>query len=274
MLAFQPAIKWSGSKRRQSKEIIGYFPEQIDIYYEPFLGGGSVLRRLIESGINVNEYVASDINQDLINFWIELKNNPEKLIKEYKAMWNELNSFDDTDDRKKYYYKVRDRYNKNKSVYDFQFLIRTCINGLIRYNSKGEFNSPFHFSRKGINPERYKKIILEWHSIINKKNVRFVCQDYRNVKTDKDDFLYLDPPYASTSSMYYGKLNYSEFWDWLRSQSCDYILSFNGISGDDDNTYEVPKDLYKNHIYLKAEISGFKKLHKKQEYVKESLYIK
>ena len=36
---FQPVIKWSGSKRSQSSEIIKYFPKEIDTYYEPFCGG-------------------------------------------------------------------------------------------------------------------------------------------------------------------------------------------------------------------------------------------
>lgn len=37
-----PCIKWSGSKRSQAEEIIKHFPEFIDTYYEPFVGGASV----------------------------------------------------------------------------------------------------------------------------------------------------------------------------------------------------------------------------------------
>lgn len=36
---FEPAIKWYGSKRSQAFEILGYFPYEIDTYYEPFCGG-------------------------------------------------------------------------------------------------------------------------------------------------------------------------------------------------------------------------------------------
>lgn len=43
---FEPVIKWSGSKRSQAKNILTYFPKEIDVYYEPFCGGASVLRRL------------------------------------------------------------------------------------------------------------------------------------------------------------------------------------------------------------------------------------
>jgi site-specific DNA-adenine methylase len=37
-----PFVKWTGSKRLLSDEILQYFSENINIYYEPFLGGGSV----------------------------------------------------------------------------------------------------------------------------------------------------------------------------------------------------------------------------------------
>ena len=35
---FQPIVKWTGTKRLQSNEIIKYFPEYIDTYYEPQKG--------------------------------------------------------------------------------------------------------------------------------------------------------------------------------------------------------------------------------------------
>ncbi len=54
----QPLIKYSGSKRLLASQIISYFPKQIDIYYEPFLGGGSVFLSLLQNNeIKVKKFI-------------------------------------------------------------------------------------------------------------------------------------------------------------------------------------------------------------------------
>lgn len=270
----QPVIKWSGSKRSQATQIVSYFPKKIDTYYEPFVGGASVLFQLLHSDVKVKKYICSDINEELIQLWNIIKQSPSTLLENYTVRWLELNKDNDLSRKKDYYYMIREKYNNTKDIFDFYFLTRTCVNGLIRYNSKGEFNSAFHTTRKGIEPKRLEGIIKYWSKKLNKHNVQFIVQDYKSVTPNKNDFVYLDPPYANTDSMYYGKLNYEEFWEWLRSLKCGYLLSFDGISGNDNMTYDVPKDLYDKHVYIYNGISGFKKLSKKQEYVKESLYIK
>ena len=273
-MKFQPVIKWSGSKRSQSEEIIKRFPKKINTYYEPFVGGGSVLFQLMNSDIKVKEYICSDINQDLINLWFEIKSNPESLCDDYKLKWTKLNEINDIENKKEYYYKIRENFNMKRSPNDFMFLSRTCANGLIRFNSKNEFNTSFHFSRPGINPDKLKNIIKQWSDLLNKNDVTFIQQDYKNVASLKDDLIYLDPPYANTKGMYYGQIDYNELWNWLRTQEGNYILSFDGKTNNKDLTYEVPEDIYSKHEYIYSGISGFGKIHKKQEYVSESLYIK
>jgi DNA adenine methylase len=274
-IIFEPAVKWSGSKRSQSSAIIEYFPKNIDTYYEPFVGGGSIMFELIHSDIKFKNIICSDINKDLIDLWNEIKFNFEKLVESYEEMWLELNKDDNGIRRKEYYNYIRERFNKNRSPVDFLFVNRTTTNGLIRYNKKGDFNNSFHFSRKGIQPDNLLKILNYWSSSLIEKNVLFIHQDYKSIVTKSNDFMYLDPPYFNTKGMYFGTINYSDLWSFLEEQPCNYLLSFDGKQGDLDKTASVPSHLYKQHIYIESGVSSFKRLTSREvQMVQESLYIK
>lgn len=145
---YEPAIKWVGSKRSQAEEILKYFPKEIDVYYEPFCGGASILCRLLSSDIKVNKYVCSDINNDLIGLWVAIRDRPREVMEHYEKLWLELNKDEDIVRKKKYYFSIRERLNKEHNPLDFMFIMRTVINGMPRYNGKGEFNSAFHITRK------------------------------------------------------------------------------------------------------------------------------
>jgi DNA adenine methylase len=273
---FEPAVKWSGSKRSQAEEIIKLFPKEIDTYYEPFCGGCSVLRRLFSSDIKVNKYICSDLNGDLINLWNLIKEEPIELYEHYQKLWNELNKDDNKDRKRSYFNEVRDKYNKEHDAKDFLFIMRTTTNGMPRYNKNGEFNNSFHITRNGIIPETLKGILLEWSELLISNNVKFICRDFREVNSKENDILYLDPPYFNTKGMYFGKIDFDLFFNWLRGQKGKYYLSFDGKSGEVDNTYKVPEDLYTEHKYLLSGNSSFKRTigKDKNAIVQESLYIK
>lgn len=277
---FEPIIKWSGSKRSQASSILEYFPKEIDTYYEPFCGGCSLLRRLLDEvekgNISVKHFICSDINSDLISLWNEIKKNPNDLIDGYTKHWTELNKDDDKNRKRAYFESVRDSFNTSKSPLDFLFIMRTTTNGMPRYNKSGQFNNSFHITRDGIKPETLKKILLDWNKILNKYDVEFRCCSYLTLHSSEKDVVYLDPPYANTKGMYYGKINYEELWNWLRTQDGLYYLSFDGKSGNVDNTYSVPEDVYTKHEYIKSGNSSFKRVigNSKDSIVYESLYLK
>ena len=275
-MKFQPVIKWSGSKRSQSEEIIKYFPKEIDTYYEPFCGGCSVLFQLLHSDIKVKNYVCSDKNKGLIDLWNLIKVNPKLVSDSYSIMWNELNIDDNKERKKQYFYMVRERYNNKHNPTDFMFIMRTTTNGMPRYNNNGDFNNSFHVTRNGILPNKLEKIIYQWSEVLNKNNVKFINQEYNNILTKENDFIYLDPPYANTKGMYYGTIDYNILWDWLKQQSCKYILSFDGKTNNEDMTQNVPTNIYSKHIYLNNGNSSFRRVigNSNDTIVKESLYIK
>lgn len=263
----QPVIKWSGSKRSQAETIFSYFPASFDTYYEPFVGGGSILYM-----VNPNRGICGDICSPLIELWKEIRDNPAALADGYAERWERLQKEGYT-----VYYDIRDEYNRNKSPYDLLFLSRTCVNGLIRFNDKGEFNNSLHYSRKGINPETLRFIIHEWSARIQKTD--FFADDYvfSTTSAKEGDVIYLDPPYLHTKGRYFGNIDYDRFWAFLENlnqRGVKYLLSFDGMRGNEDYTVNLPKELYKRHVLLQSGNSTFKKvIDKETEKVLESLYL-
>ena len=122
-------IKWTGTKRSQAKDIVQYFPKNINTYFESFAGSCSILWEVLNtSDIKVEYYICSDINENLINLWNNIKDNPYKLSSDYRNLWNDLNNKNEKD-RNNYWYKIRDQFNKFKDPSIFLFLNRTCYNG-------------------------------------------------------------------------------------------------------------------------------------------------
>ena len=70
------------------------------------------------------------------------------------------------------------------------------------------------------------------------------------------------------------EIDTNNFFDYLRSLKCKYIFNFNGKRSTEDNTYNVPNDIYTKHIYLQSGNSGFKKLQNTIDKVQESMYTK
>ena len=183
MKPLQPVIKWSGSKRTVA-ERLGEFFLPAKTYYEPFVGGGSMMPfAKSERGR------ASDIIPELIALWNEIKANPGVVSEEYGKRWNRLQ-----DEGFQVFYEVRDTFNRTKNPMDFLFLTRTCLNGMIRYNSAGEFNNSLHLTRPGIEPARLATIINQWNRYIRK--FEFYNVDYRECLSDvkSGDFVFLAPP--------------------------------------------------------------------------------
>ena len=138
-------IKWTGSKQRQAKSIVAEFPRKIATYYEPFLGGGSVLYWLLGSDIKVERFEVSDACEPLIALWQVVYDNPEELIEEYAKNWRLLQVYGAA-----FYHEVRQAFNDSKNPHLFFFLLRTCRFGHVRFNQAGEFNGGFHPANLGM----------------------------------------------------------------------------------------------------------------------------
>lgn len=260
-------IKWTGSKRLQATEIQEYIPKVFSRYLEPFLGGGSILFNNTS-----HESLVNDVYSPLIQIWKFVKEKPDYVVEYYTSNWNKLQA-----DFPDYFYVVRDRFNKSFDGLDLLFLSRTAVNGIIRFNNQGLFNNSIHLSRRGMKPTTFAKIVHKWSQKLN--NTTFFCEDYKEflLKAQKDDFVYLDPPYANSKNRYIQNVNSEELFEILRQlnkKSVKWALSFDGKRGETDLQYPIPNDIFKRVFLISNGNSKVGQvLNGKQEIVHEALYM-
>ena len=259
-------IKWTGSKRSQAPAIAGLIPSH-QRYFEPFLGGGALLYLTGRPGS-----VAGDIYDPLIELWKAIQAEPEAVVDDYADQWAALQR-----NSPGYYYEVRGRFNQQPNPFDLNFLTRTCVNGIVRFNQRGEFNNSFHLSRKGMRPERFAKVVSAWREAVH--GVTFVCQDYEKTLAEAraGDFVYLDPPYAGNNMRYTSNLDMPRLFGQLESlnrRNVKWGLSFDGCRGDADLSHPVPERLYTRKLVIPSGNSAIGKvLNGSIEPVQESLYL-
>ena len=259
-------LKWTGSKRSQAAIIKGLGPHKINRYFEPFLGGGSVLYFFTE-----NNCLVSDVYSPLIQFWTLVKENPSKVINYYTKNWQLLQ-----EDFPGYYYVVRDNFNSKPNGLDLSFLSRTCVNGIIRFNGEGKFNNSIHLSRRGMVPDKFEEIVNGWHSKLEK--VEFMACSFEESlsRCKKGDFVYMDPPYEGTKQRYISSIDFQLLWnilDKLNSKGVNWALSFDGSRGEKEYSVSIPKEIYITKHDINCGLSALSKvLNAKSEIVTESLY--
>src|SRR5690606_13738746 len=128
----KPFLRWAGGKKWLVPHISNFIPKNFKIYHEIFLGGGSIFFYLIE---NKKAAFLSDINEELINAYLQLRTNPTLIIKKMKKHIN----------NEEYFYNLRKKTMRShvQSAAQFIFLNKTSFNGIYRVNRNGTFNVPY-----------------------------------------------------------------------------------------------------------------------------------
>lgn len=184
-------LRWAGSKKQILSVLSScWYAATNDVqrsktrYIEGFSGSASLFFHLQPA-----KALLVDINQDLQQCFRRVKSEP-------KGVALALHKFSCTE---KEYYRIRaiDKTNisPNERAAIFIYLNRNCFNGLYRTNSQGVFNVPFGGARAGALPS-YAQLLNASKKL---KNAEIVSGDFFNVISNqikKNDFLYLDPPYA------------------------------------------------------------------------------
>ncbi|NPV87009.1 MAG: Dam family site-specific DNA-(adenine-N6)-methyltransferase [Anaerolineae bacterium] len=222
-----PPIKCQGIKTKLVKFILGSICwDGRGRWIEPFLGSGVVL-----FNVQPQRALINDINPYIIQLYQMLYNrnlSPEQVRKYLTAEGKKLFLKGE-----EYYYLVRERFNKSGDPLDFIFLNRSCFNGIIRFNSKGEFNVPFCRKPDRFRPAYITKIvnqISQIYKIMQGKQWEFRIGDWRECLQDvtADDFVYLDPPYIGRHTDYYQQWSENDAAELARvaqNLPCGFALS-------------------------------------------------
>ncbi len=141
-----PPIKCQGIKTKLVPFILGniqWDDHGSGRWIEPFMGFGVVALNLAPQ-----RALLVDTNVHIINLYAAIQRGEvlSSLVREHLKIEGRKLATRGAD----YFYEVRDRFNQQGDVLDFLFLNRSCFNGVMRFNRRGQFNVPF--SHK---PERF-----------------------------------------------------------------------------------------------------------------------
>lgn len=192
-----PILKWAGGKQGIASRLVEFFPLDFDRYFEPFVGGGSVLFALRPC-----RAVVSDANEWLIDTY-------EAIREDHTQVARILDGLENT---KVEYMRVRDVPPQTLPISQraahLIYLNKTCFRGLFRVNRQGKFNVPYgQYDRRYYDPENLKAVseALE-HVELRRGDFELCLHD-----AVEGDFVYLDPPYYKLGG-------YSDFNRYTRDQ--------------------------------------------------------
>jgi DNA adenine methylase len=228
----KPFVKWAGGKTQLLTKISNYFPSRVNYnkFIEPFVGGGAVFFYL-----QPDKAVINDLNKELMDTYREIKKNVDELIE-----W--LENFQDQHS-KNFYYEIRDRYNnenieRTEKAAIFIYLNKTCYNGLYRVNKSGKFNVPTGNKNKfTFNEENLRNI----SNLLKKTSIKDGTFEKIVNYAEKNDFVYLDPPYfplsktsnftsyTSDSFLEEEQIKLAEVFKELDKKGCKIVLSNSNV---------------------------------------------
>jgi len=216
-----------GDKYRLMRQLIDLFPKEINDFYEPFVGGGTVFLN-----VEAKKYFLNDIDKHLVNIHKFLVSSAkdsenffkdvEKIIDKYKLSHSYKRDIVPDSLKKEFkktyyarfnkegYEKLRESVNKNKKndPLILYILLIYGFNRMLRFNGGGKFNLPVG------NVDFNKNVasaLNNYFDFIRGKKIEFTSKDFQKFfnknEYSKKDFVYLDPPYLITAS------EYNKFWD-------------------------------------------------------------
>jgi DNA adenine methylase len=253
-----PVLKYRGGKSREIPRFLHCIPDDFNRYIEPFFGGGAVY-----FCIEPENAILNDINERLMTFYRQLKNNYPQMRQQLDELQQQYNEnqlahrklkMQRPDERvpnanEDLYYRIRNKFNHPDGTYldgvTYFFINKTAYSGMIRYNGSGEYNVPF-----GHYPNLNTQLVAQQHSELL-QGAELYSGDYRQIfdMARGDDFIFLDPPYDCVFNDY-GNIDMTNGFDEtehrrlaedFQNLTCRALMIIGKTS--------LTEDLYKNFIF-------------------------
>ncbi|MDQ3507208.1 MAG: Dam family site-specific DNA-(adenine-N6)-methyltransferase [Actinomycetota bacterium] len=176
-----PFLKWAGGKQGISRSLASLFPPDFRRYYEPFVGGGSVLFT-----VRPERAVIGDANEWLIDAYRAIREDWERVAE----------ILDELENTKEEYMRVRGVLPQTLPLFQraahLVYLNKTCFRGLFRVNRMGQFNVPYgQYDRRYYDPNNLKMVAEVLENIEVRRGDFELCLH----DATEGDFVYMDPPY-------------------------------------------------------------------------------
>lgn len=272
-------VQYQGSKRLLAHKILSCMPKKINRLIEPFSGMAAISIATASAGM-CDRFLLNDINKPLILLLKEVIDYPERIIKNYKQLWEE--QFTYSSSHIDHFYHVREKFNNGDTSPPIMlYILARCVKGSIRYGKDGNFNQSPDKRRHGTNPANMSDNILSISSLLRGKT-GFSYSDYKDIfmAASKGDLIYMDPPYQGVcqtrDTRYLSDIDFDEFChslELLNIKEVDYIISYDGECGGKSYGKNLPEGLRCRKIILNAGKSTQQTLLGKSAFTFESLYI-
>ncbi len=208
-------IFYMGNKFDLLDNLLAYFPkkEQVDLFIDLFGGSG-----VVSLNVPYDNIIYNELNENVYNLYQKLANvEPDiiinhirKNIKQFNLPTTEIVELSKSNANvsirkgEKEYYEMRTKYNETRDYKDLLTLMYYSFGNQLRFNKKGEFNMPYG-NRKWLDELHSNEIISFYYRSKVKKIKALNLNAFdvlSKIKENKNQFIYLDPPYSNTLAIY------------------------------------------------------------------------
>lgn len=246
----RPFLRWAGSKRKQLNRLSSFWSSNHTRYIEPFCGSACLFFK-----IQPDKAILGDANQELIELYRVVRDNPERLYRRLCRIKRDLQTYT------RWRSINPSSLDKETRALRFLYLNRNCFNGIYRTNSRGEFNVPMG---KDLGEYFTKEELITCSDLL--KKAKLVPGDFTKTISDinKGDFVYLDPPYALTSRRVFSEYGngafdtndiprFSNALKEINKKRADFLVSY----ADCSEARAIAKDWNSIRLPVRRSIAGF-----------------